>query len=248
MRSFENAKDNALKNGQELQKAKTEFVRYNVDECGGDEKIIQFIADILFHGARDVSVEDSVETVRYLFEAGYCYYFAKMLEDAFPGGVICLCYDFGHVVYVYEEIAYDIHGVSDAEAKYYVPIRMLGKAINSFKHVQDEFAVCNSEYLSRIEEWCECTDGVWAMSECNACKEIVKRCRAVALYPDLKDEYYEVKVDFYKTKYLLAEKAKKCVITWEQAESEVITYCHSNGLSWFLIKRLHRELSRRAKF
>lgn len=47
-----------------------------------------------FKITHQVTVEASVETIRSLFEAGYCYYFAKMLEDAFPGGVACLCYPF----------------------------------------------------------------------------------------------------------------------------------------------------------
>ena len=39
---------------------------------------------------------DAEEVIRHQFRAGYCYYFAHMLELAYPGGEVCLCYPFGH--------------------------------------------------------------------------------------------------------------------------------------------------------
>ena len=84
-----------------LQKEKLNFIENNVNIWGGEENVILFIVDILYNCAPDVPIEDSIESIRHLFEAGYCYYFAKMLEDAFPGGTICVCYPFGHIVYVY---------------------------------------------------------------------------------------------------------------------------------------------------
>ena len=60
---------------------------------------------------------------------------AKMLEEAFPGGQACLCYPYGHIIYAYEGIAYDINGVSDAEHEMYIPLTELGDAVNDFKHI-----------------------------------------------------------------------------------------------------------------
>lgn len=68
-----------------LQNSKREWIERE-RTLGGDPKVIEFISDVLFHGVLRVTTNDSVETIRSLFEAGYCYYFAKMLEDAFPGG------------------------------------------------------------------------------------------------------------------------------------------------------------------
>lgn len=53
---------------------------------GADEDILRFIADILYHcGAGNVETK----SIQMLFRSGYCYYFAVMLQDAFPGGTIC---------------------------------------------------------------------------------------------------------------------------------------------------------------
>ena len=107
-------------------------------ELGADKNVIRYISDIRFHGAPAVSVEDSIETIRHLFEAGYCYYFAKALEIAFPGGKVCLCYPYGHIVYVYNKIAYDINGISDAEYGMYIPVEQLGTHINDFLHIPSD--------------------------------------------------------------------------------------------------------------
>lgn len=97
---------------------------------------MEFIADIRFHGTYGVLAEYSVETMRSLFEAGYCYYFAKMLETTFPCGEACICYQFSHVVYVLDEVAYDISGVTDAEYEKLVRFNDLPiKHTNGFLHV-----------------------------------------------------------------------------------------------------------------
>lgn len=57
-----------------------------------------------------------------------------MLEDAFPGGDVCLMYPFGHITYVYDGIIYDIGGVSDAEYESLIPIKYLDNTISVFKH------------------------------------------------------------------------------------------------------------------
>lgn len=120
----------------ETQKLKTKFVNRDV-AIGGNKQILEFIAGVRFQCSPACSTDTSVETIRYLFEAGYCYYFARMLEDAFPGGDVCLMYPFGHITYVYDGIIYDIGGVSDAEYESLIPIKYLGNTISIFKHNGD---------------------------------------------------------------------------------------------------------------
>lgn len=118
----------------------SEFIRSNAEtdwidnmvEHGGDKLVITFIGDILFHSGENVN---KIESIRNLFENGYCYYFAKMLEDAFPGGIICICYPYGHIIYLYNEVPYDISGVSYAEYEELIPLKAFGDGINDFKHV-----------------------------------------------------------------------------------------------------------------
>lgn len=58
-----------------------------------------------------------------------------MLEDAFPGGKICIAYPFGHILYVYNGVPYDIDGISVSEYEELIPIEFLGEAINDFRHI-----------------------------------------------------------------------------------------------------------------
>lgn len=97
---------------------------------GVKEEVIQFIADILYHQG-----PENAECIRGLFRAGYCYYFANILHDAFKRGTVCLAYPFGHIVWVdTNAIAYDIEGVNQ-EYQALIPIEKLGNGINDFRHV-----------------------------------------------------------------------------------------------------------------
>jgi hypothetical protein len=115
----------------------------------GDEKVITFIADILFHNGNDIEKSNVISN---LFSNGYCYYFAKILQDAFPGGEICICYPYGHIVYIYNNIAYDIDGISSAEYEMYIPISRLGEAINDFRHIEGKSYNISKEEIEKIKE------------------------------------------------------------------------------------------------
>lgn len=130
----------------------------NQIEHGGDEILITFIGDILFHSGENVY---KIEAIRNLFENGYCYYFAKMLEDAFPGGTICICYPFGHIIYLYNKIPYDISGVSYAEYEELIPIEAFGDAINDFKHVEGKsYCLTYEEREYMKDKWFENHDRI----------------------------------------------------------------------------------------
>lgn len=49
-------------------------------------------------------------SVCHLFTDSYCYYFAKILEEAYPGGTICKPWPLGHFIYKYNDKYYDIDG------------------------------------------------------------------------------------------------------------------------------------------
>lgn len=54
--------------------------------------------------------ENTEGSVCHLFTDGYCYYFAKILEEAYPGGTICKPWPIGHFIYKYHDNYYDIDG------------------------------------------------------------------------------------------------------------------------------------------
>ena len=112
---------------------------------GGNKDIITFIFDFLYH-----SGPDNVEAVRNLYANGYCYYFAKMLEDAFPGGKICVSWPFGHIVYIYDSVAYDIDGITSAEYELFIPIDFIGSAVNDFRRVKGKCHGTTQEELDDI--------------------------------------------------------------------------------------------------
>ena len=99
----------------------------------GDKKILRFIGKILYH-----SGAENLQVIYDLFIQGYCYYFAKILKDAFPGGKICQAYPYGHIVYVYDGIPYDINGICDYDVsdEDFIPISKIN--INDFKHNEKE--------------------------------------------------------------------------------------------------------------
>lgn len=112
---------------------------------GVHEEVIKFIANVLYHQG-----PENTEVIRSLFRAGYCYYFAQMLKDAFGRGTVCLAYPFGHIVWEDDNgIAYDIEGVNK-EYERLIPISKMGNGIKDFKHVDDEVSGLSD---TTIELW-----------------------------------------------------------------------------------------------
>ena len=102
--------------------------------------------------------EESYEVLRSTFRAGYCYYFAHMLKLAFGRGECCIAAPFGHMVWVDDDdkIPYDVEGVYDGEAVYFIPEFYLGKDIEDFMHVPGKNG-CNTaaENMEIIYNYCE---------------------------------------------------------------------------------------------
>ena len=75
-----------------------------------DFEVLSFINNIAFFPDREAIKNDSID---HLFLAGYCYYFALILKNAFNRGTICWVVNRGHIVWLDGEdlkndIAYDI--------------------------------------------------------------------------------------------------------------------------------------------
>lgn len=221
-----------------LQENKTKWIKQRI-KSGGNKKVIHFIADILFHGTGGVSTEDSIETIRCLFEAGYCYHFAKLLEDAFPNGQICLCYPFGHIVYVYEGVAYDINGVSDAEYEMYIPIEKMEDAVLDFKHIPGIQSTLTENKINIIgEQHKKNKTYINAISTYD--QEIVDRSRAVCeLTPEPK--YKQCRIDYINEKNKIKNWLLSGFITDSQFEYYMTKACEKLGISYPLIKSIQKE-------
>lgn len=79
----------------------------------------------------------------------------KILQDAFPNGTICQCYPFGHIVYVYDRIAYDIDGVSNSEYEMCIPVSLLGRAIDNFRHIPNQENNITEQEIAKIGIECK---------------------------------------------------------------------------------------------
>lgn len=116
-----------------------------------DDTVLTFIATFL-----TAAGTDQTEVIQKTFRAGYCYYFALMLHDAFPDGEICWAAPFGHIVYVKDKIPYDIEGVYEGEAEMFVPVKRLGEAINDFRHIEGvSYNITDQEIAQIMLEWKE---------------------------------------------------------------------------------------------
>ena len=91
------------------------------------------------------------EDRRELFMCGYCWHFAHMLQTTFDRGEVCLCYPFGHFVWIDEdEIPYDAEGIRVGhEETYYIPEKYLKNAIDDFKHIPN---ISHNTTKKEIEE------------------------------------------------------------------------------------------------
>ena len=88
------------------------------------------------------------EIIWQTFTAGYCYYFAVMLKDAFQRGEICWCAPYGHICWVDDNgVPYDISGVCDSECDFYIPVRYIPEGIADFKHIPHKAFNASKEYI-----------------------------------------------------------------------------------------------------
>ena len=142
---------------------KNEFITYVMNEFPGCRRnVIEFIANVRYHN----TIEGSAPIVN-LFGAGYCYYFALMLQSAFQCGTVCYVIGHGHIVWIdgirlNEDIAYDINGVyKDYGKDDLIPVREFERGVWDFKHVPGVQSNITTEEMNEIiTSWKNSTDGI----------------------------------------------------------------------------------------
>lgn len=112
-----------------------------------DKVILNFITEFRLSG--DGS-EEAEEIIRTVFRNGYCFYFAKMLKTAFPEGEICWAAPYGHIVFVYQNIPYDIEGVYYGEEEALIPISWLKDGILDFMHIPGKEYNISEQEIAKI--------------------------------------------------------------------------------------------------
>ena len=111
-----------------------------------DKQVLSFINDF----------REDDKSIRQKFCAGYCYYFAVMLKDAFHRGEICWCAPLGHICWVDDNgVPYDIDGVCDSDCNFFIPIRYIREGIEDFRHVPGREFNASREYIQNaIQTFC----------------------------------------------------------------------------------------------
>lgn len=119
------------KRGYTISKQVEKWLEFRPEACSD---VLQFIDDFVGY-SKNTEVES--EAVRKLFRAGYCYYFAGILKKAFNRGEVCLAAPYGHFVWLdpVGDIPYDVEGVYEGEADYFIPEKFLGNTVEDFMHV-----------------------------------------------------------------------------------------------------------------
>lgn len=98
-----------------------EFIQKQLEKVPtADTEILEFIAPYLIGIWYPETVSE-----KEIHDNGNCYHLSLLLKAAFPNGEICYAEPFGHTVFIYKEIPYDLEGVYTAWAEKFVPIQEL---------------------------------------------------------------------------------------------------------------------------
>lgn len=120
---------------------------YHVVKRTPYKKVLNFIKNF----SLSFGIETYDEVMYPLFTSGYCYYFANMLKSAFDVGTLCLCYPYGHIVYMKDYVPYDITGKYEGEEELFIPIKYLDKEdLENFKHISDKINKKTKEYTESV--------------------------------------------------------------------------------------------------
>lgn len=120
-------------------------------DISSHDEVTLYIVNVMFTGIDkyiDISKPRNIFTDKivdaYLtvtisnYKYGMCYYFAKILKDAFPDGYIAWAAPYSHIVYVRNNIAYDASNIFK-EYKYLIPEEYFTDEFRSFyRHREDK--------------------------------------------------------------------------------------------------------------
>lgn len=138
-----------------IDECKSIFIQNNLKtNKNADTTVLQFIADFIYRGRDVQNAINRSENIIDLFSNGYCYYFAHMLQTAFQKGEVCWAAPFGHIIWQYNNIEYDIEGVYAGEATMFIPELFIGNTIDDFKHIQSvQHNTTEQEIAEMMDTW-----------------------------------------------------------------------------------------------
>lgn len=116
----------------------------------GSDDVLNFIERFRTHEKGGIADE----VLATQFSCGYCYYFAVILKAAFNRGEVCWCAPYSHFCWVDDDgTPYDIYGLCDSEAEYFIPYTFLGDCLNDFLHIEKDHNTTEEEIQSIIDNY-----------------------------------------------------------------------------------------------
>lgn len=129
---------------------------------GMTNQVLKFIGDFAGY---DKLPEYDWEVIRKKFRAGYCYYFAHMLRNAFDRGEVCWAAPFSHIVWVDTDgTPYDIEGEYKGEAFYFISeglielyhdLGLTNTSMNEFKHIGHDYHSTKEDLIDLMRKYCK---------------------------------------------------------------------------------------------
>ena len=116
--------------------------------------VLEFIDDFLNYQSDELAYE----VLHTQFRSGYCYHFAQILRYTFHRGTVCWAAPFGHIVWKdIDGNIYDIEGLYDGEAFYFIPLEYIGMAVRDFMRINsdDYNGTTKSELINIIKLYCK---------------------------------------------------------------------------------------------
>lgn len=120
-----------------------------------NDEIVNFISDFTHS---DMDMCKYVCNAMDEFKTNYSFYFAKVLEAAFPGGTVCLQYPYKRIVYVHNGEIYDFNGWQDRsdidyEGTDVIPVWFISSILNDFLNIKSKKSLIelNAENYKTLE-------------------------------------------------------------------------------------------------
>ncbi len=130
-----------------------------------NKEVLNFIEQFL--GGQYASKHDR-ELLVDKFTAGYCYYFAHILQTAFERGIVCWAAPLNHFVWKdsLDGQAYDINGCFNPKergAMYLIPENFAEAVLSEYKHVGQAPAVSKEQIIDVVKHYCKAYDKAYQL-------------------------------------------------------------------------------------
>ena len=151
-------KNDLCKNNEEWIKEPKTDVEFFINRfmCHNIGKSVLYSPDRF--GSESFINNEVAERTRSHYRSGYCWHFAHLLKNVFNRGEVWAA-PFSHIVFVdTDNTPYDIEGIYNGDAFWFIPEKYLGKYNIGFKHINEQsdkkYAPTRSALIKIMKKYC----------------------------------------------------------------------------------------------